>query len=130
MSEKANSVVATEAQYRIAELAARAAGDQLRSLVDRGLEMTPAGAARVIVDAWRDALAAAVLALVGGDSTNTAEWPAKPSDAPNRAKLVARARMLLALSKELDLPLAGSSDAELQEEIESLRAEVQSYSLN
>ncbi len=130
MSEKANSVVATEAQYRIAELAARAAGDQLRSLVDRGLEMTPAGAARVIVDAWRDALAAAVLALVGGDSTNAAEWPAKLSDAPNRAKLVARARMLLAISKELDLPLAGSSDAELQEEIESLRAEVQSYSLN
>lgn len=130
MSEKVNDVVAAEARYRIAELAARAAGDQLRSLVDRGLEMSPEGAAQVVIDAWRAALEAAVSAVGCGNSEGATELPAKLSEVPNRAGLVARARMLLATSKELCLPLCGSSDAQLQEEIESLRAEVQSYSLN
>lgn len=130
MSEKVNDLVAAEARYRIAELAARAAGDQLRSLVDRGLEMTPASAAQVVVDAWRAALGAAVSAAGRGNSEGVSELPAKLSEVPNRAVLVARARMLLATSKELGLPLCGSSDAQLQDEIEKLRAEIQSYSLN
>lgn len=130
MSEKVNSVVATEAQYRIAELAARAAGDQLRSLVDRGLEMSPAGAAQVVVEAWRAALEAAVSSAVRGDSEGASELPAKLPEVPNCAKLIARARMLLATSKELGLPLCGSSDTELQSEIEKLQAEAQSYYLN
>lgn len=130
MSEKVNSVVATEAQYRIAELAARAAGDQLRSLVDRGLEMSPAGAAQVVVEAWRAALEAAVSSAVRGDSEGASELPAKLPEVSNRAGLVARARMLLATSKELGLPLCGSSDTELQSEIEKLQAEAQSYYLN
>lgn len=130
MSEKVNSVIAVEAQYRIAELAARAAGDQLRSLVDRGLEMSPAGAAQVVVDAWRTALAAAVRAAGRDNSEDASESPATLSEVPNRAKLIARARMLLATSKELGLPLCGSSDTELQSEIEKLQAEAQSYYLN
>ncbi|MPT54777.1 MULTISPECIES: hypothetical protein [Delftia] len=129
MSEKVNDLVAAEARYRIAELAARAAGDQLRSLVDRGLEMSPAGAAQVVVEAWRAALEAAVSSAVRGDSEGASELPVKLPEVPNRAGLVARARMLLATSKELGLPLCGSSDAQLQDEIEKLRSEIQSYSL-
>lgn len=80
MSEKVNSVIAVEAQYRIAELAARAAGDQLRSLVDRGLEMSPAGAAQVVVDAWRAALAAAGSATGDLKWECVQQWPVKLSD--------------------------------------------------
>lgn len=80
MSEKVNSVVAAEAQYRIAELAARAAGDQLRSLVDRGLDMSPAGAAQVVVDAWRAALAAAVVTTGDRKCESPQQWPVELSD--------------------------------------------------
>ena len=80
MSEKVNDVVAAEARYRIAELAARAAGDQLRSLVDRGLEMTPASAAQVVVDAWRAALAAAVATTDDRKCESPQQCPAERSD--------------------------------------------------
>lgn len=92
--------------------------------------MSPAGAAQVVVEAWRAALEAAVSSAVRGDSEGASELPAKLPEVSNRAGLVARARMLLATSKELGLPLCGSSDTELQSEIEKLQAEAQSYYLN